>query len=86
MSNANDNLPNVRYEDLLRAVGHYLDQHGYTDVLVTMLPDGVLVKGAIVDNTADAPRERVASVTFSNAELVELLTESERRRSAADGR
>lgn len=82
MSNTPDQLRDVRYEDLLRAVGHYLDQHGYTDVLVTRLPDGVLVKGTIVDDAAAVPRERIASVMFSNADVLQLLDESERRRSS----
>jgi hypothetical protein len=88
MSRTPENQPNaldgIRYEDLLRAVGNYIDQHGYTDVLVTQLPDGVLLKGTVIDRSVSAPHERIASVMFSNADLLELLAESERRRSAGD--
>ena len=78
-----DELRDVRYEDLLRAVGRYLDQHGYADVLVTKLPDGVLVKGTVTDRTAVIPREHVASVMFSSADVLQLVAESERLRASS---
>jgi hypothetical protein len=80
-----DEPGDVRYEDLLRAVGNYIDQHGYSDVLVTQLPDGVLLKGTVIDRSAAAPVERIDSVVFSGADLLELVADSERRRSAGGG-
>ena len=80
----NEALRHVRYEDLLRAVGSYIDQHGFTDVLVTQLPDGVLLKGTVIDRSRRSANERISAVLFTNDDVVALLDASERRRGSTD--
>lgn len=80
----NEALRHVRYEDLLRAVGSYIDQHGFTDVLITQLPDGVLLKGTVIDRTRRSANERISAVLFTNDDVVALLDASERRRGSTD--
>jgi len=75
-----DALRHVRYEDLLRAVGGYIDQHGFTDVLISQLPDGVILKGTVIDRTQRSANERIVAVFFSNEDITELLAASMRRR------
>lgn len=77
-------LRHVRYEDLLRAVGSYIDQHGFTDVLITQLPDGVLLKGTVIDRSSRMANERISAVLFSNDDVVALLDASARRRGQTD--
>jgi hypothetical protein len=77
-------LRHVRYEDLLRAVGSYIDQHGFTDVLITQLPDGVLLKGTVIDRSMHVPHERISAVLFTNEDVVKLLDASARRRGQTD--
>jgi hypothetical protein len=77
-------LRHVRYEDLLRAVGSYIDQHGFTDVLVTQLPEGILLKGTIIDRSTRSANERIAAVLFTNDDVLELLKASARRRGSTD--
>lgn len=80
----NEELRNVRYEDLLRAVGSYIDEQGLTDVLVTQIPDGVLLKGTIVDRSPRVAAERISAVLFTNEDVLALLDASLRRRGSTD--
>ena len=80
----NDVLRHVRYEDVLRAVGSYIDQHGFADVVITQLPDGILLKGTVVDRTNRNANERIAAVLFTNDDVIELLDASERKRGSTD--
>jgi hypothetical protein len=76
----NERLRHVRYEDLMRVVGHYIDEHGYSDVVVTQIPDGMLLKGIVIDRTARGATERIAAVVFTNDDILALLEESAKRR------
>ena len=76
----NEHLVHVRYEDLLRAIGGYIDQHGVTDVLITQIPQGVLLKGTVIEQRHGAPAERITAVMFSNDQIIEMLEESARKR------
>lgn len=76
-------LEHVRYEDLLRAVGHYIDQHGMSDVVLTQIPDGILLKGTIIDQQPRGAVERIDAVLFTNDDIVALLDEGEQRRGIA---
>lgn len=77
-------LRQVRYEDLLRAVGNYIDQHGFTDVLVTQLPDGVLLKGTVIDRSNRMANERITAVLFTNDDVMALLDANAQRRGKTD--
>lgn len=80
-----EQLVHVRYEDLLRALGGYIDQQGLTDVLITQIPDGVLLKGTAVEQRLRGVAvERITSVLFTNEDVVMLLEESFRKRGNTD--
>ena len=75
-----EKLRNVRYEDLMRAIGGYVDQHGLSDVLVTQIPDGVLLKGTAIENRPGGPLERITAIVFTNDDVAALLDASMRKR------
>lgn len=75
-----DRLANVRYEDLLRVVGYFVDQHKWHDVLVTQIPEGMLLKGIALEPTPQGMVERIHARLFTNDDIVQLLDESFRRR------
>ena len=77
-------LRHVRYEDLMRAVGSYIDQNGFTDVLVTQIPDGVLLKGTIIDRSARTANEKISAILFTNEDIIALLDASFKRRGQTD--
>jgi hypothetical protein len=75
-----ERLINVRYEDLLRVIGYYVDEHKWHDVIVTQIPDGVLLKGTVSETSPQGMVERVTAILFTNDMVVELLNEGFRRR------
>jgi hypothetical protein len=78
-----EKLVNVRYEDLLRVIGYYIDQHDWHDVLITQIPEGVLLKGIVIDASQKMGRvERVVAVLFTNEDVVRMLEEGLARRAA----
>lgn len=37
------------YQDVLRALGSFIDEHGYTDVRIIETDDGLVIQGRVVD-------------------------------------
>lgn len=72
----------TRYEDTLRALGHYLDQERFTRILVAETPEGFLVKGYVACSGRDDEHFELMpeTVFFTNEDLVQLLEEAYRRR------
>ncbi len=77
-------LRHVLYEDLLRAIGSYVDEHGFTDVLITQLPDGVLLKGTVIDRSNQIANKRISAVLFTNDDVITLLDANSERRGQTD--
>lgn len=73
-----DALRGVRYEDLLRAIGHYIDTHAITDVVLTQIPEGVLLKGTVIERAGAGVAERVTSILFG-PEDIERMVETYRQ-------
>lgn len=69
-----------RYEDILRAVGRYVDQHDLQDVVVMQIEEGVLVRGvAPVSDRRSAGRQYVQHL-FTQDDLEQIDEEARRRR------
>ena len=64
------------YQDLLRALGHLLDQEGWRQVRITEQPHGIVVTGS----RADAMRTRPAALQLTHAELDGLVRAAHRQR------
>lgn len=73
-------LAQVRYEDLMRALGSYIDEHGLAEVLITQIPSGILLKGTMIDRSRAHPVEKITSTLFTNDDVAALLKKSEKRR------
>lgn len=37
------------YQDVLRALGYFIDDHGYTDVRIIEIDDGIVLQGRVRD-------------------------------------
>ena len=37
------------YQDVLRAIGLFIDEHGYTDVRIVEIEDGLVIQGRVAD-------------------------------------
>ncbi|ABU58350.1 MULTISPECIES: hypothetical protein [Roseiflexus] len=40
-------LEKTDYQDVLRAIGLYIDEHGYTDVRIIEIEDGLVLQGRV---------------------------------------
>ena len=72
----------TRYEDTLRALGHYLDQQRFTRILVVETPEGFLIKGYVATPGRDDESFALSPETllFTDDDLLQLLEEAYRRR------
>lgn len=76
----------VRYEDAFRAVGNYLDQNQFTQVVIVETPQGFLIKGQIAANK-NASEQRFSypeTYLFSNEDIDNLLESAYERRRTHD--
>lgn len=37
------------YQDVLRALGHFIDEHGFTDVRIVETEDGLVLQGRVAE-------------------------------------
>lgn len=70
----------IRYEDVLRAIGSYVDQNHWHDILITQLPDGVLLRGMVEQPTPQGLSARVVALLFTHDDIAEMLRAAETRR------
>lgn len=72
-------LSRTDYQDVLRAIGHLIDERGYSDVRIVEIGDGLVLQGRVADR-----RELGASSydTFliTDEDLKELVRDAFRRR------
>ena len=64
-----------RYEDILRAIGRYVDDHGVQDVVLLQLDSGILLRG-LEPSGAKGGRELVEHL-FTAKEMVEHVFTAE---------
>ncbi|GBD15120.1 hypothetical protein HRbin26_00006 [bacterium HR26] len=71
----------VRYEDTLRALGHYLDEHRFTRIAIVETPEGFLVKGYVAsENREGGMHLAPQTYLFTNEDLDILLEQAYGRR------
>lgn len=70
----------VDYEDVLRAIGFFVDQNNIKEVCIIELKEGILVRG--VQYTADHAGYQTISETFlfTNEDLEKVLEDAYKRR------
>jgi hypothetical protein len=79
--NGNTNGKNLyRYEDILRAIGRYIDEEGMQDVVVLETEGEMEVHGYRGVSPGGAIRPRLINHTFSSEELKQIDQESRQRR------
>jgi hypothetical protein len=67
------------YQDVLRALGYFIDEHGYVDVRIVESENGVVFQGRwpAPQGTGERP---VDTFLITDDELREMVRESYRRR------
>jgi hypothetical protein len=69
-----------RYEDILRAIGKYIDEEGLQDVIVLQTEDEIRVHGYRNVSAAGGLRPHLVEHTFTAEEIKQIDEESRRRR------
>lgn len=69
-----------RYEDVLRALGNYIDEHNFKDVTVLETAEGFLIKGQIIEESASGWSTHPQTYLFTNEDLDAILEEAYKRR------
>ena len=83
--------PRQDFEEVLRSIGAYLDQHSMRDVLVLEAPDGFIVQGlTTVGGSSSAWSESMGQVeketmTFADEDIAKFMDEAIARRGRVPG-
>ncbi len=66
------------YEKILRAVGHYCDQHQLDEICVMEFEKGVVLQGFKVESTEEGYIRRITTHTLSYEQINDLAKRSGR--------
>jgi hypothetical protein len=67
------------YQDVLRTIGHYIDEHGFTDIRLIETEDGLILQGKV--STGEARGEKKTETYLLTVQDVrELMREAYTRR------
>jgi hypothetical protein len=69
-----------RYEDVFRALGNYVDGHQFKDVTIVETPEGFLIKGQVIQETAHGWDSSPQTYLFTNEDLDAILEDAYNRR------
>jgi hypothetical protein len=69
-----------RYEDILRAVGRFIDEHDLQDVVVLQLDEGVLVRGLTTTFERNRAGKEFIQHLFTQDELIQIDEKARNRR------
>ena len=81
-----DGSPRQNYEEVLRAIGAFLDQRGMREMMVVEAPDGFIVQGLVVDTQSSGVwSEHLATqtketFTFLDDDIARFMEEGHNRR------
>lgn len=67
------------YQDVLRTIGHYIDEHGFTGIRLLETEDGLILQGKL--GTGDTRGEkRVETYLLTTQDIRDLMREAYTRR------
>lgn len=87
MSSSSDGAGKLlyRYEDLLRAIGRYIDEHQVQDVVLLQSEQGILLRGFRIGTDRTNRGRQLVQHMFSNDDLTAIDEEARRRRGKGTG-
>jgi len=71
-----DGLGKTDYQDVLRAIGRFIDEHGYRDFRLFETDDGVVIQGRRLSDTKADGSERFETTFFNEQDVETILTEA----------
>ena len=76
----------VDYEDVLRAIGHFIDEHNFKEVCIIELEEGILVRGLVYTANRQGFRTISEAYLFTNEDIDHILEEAYQRRGKPHGK
>ena len=73
-----------RYEDVMRALGNYIDQNLFKDITIVETPEGFLIKGQVVRETHQGFQSTPQTYLFTNEDIDAIIEAAYSRRKAAE--
>jgi hypothetical protein len=70
----------VDYEDVLRAIGHFIGEHNFKEVCIIELEEGILVRGLVYTANRQGFRTISEAYLFTNEDIDHILEEAYQRR------
>lgn len=70
----------MRYEDVFRALGHYIDENHFKDVVIVEVPEGFLIKGQVTQGSAAGFVAVPQTYLFTNDDIDSILEGASQRR------
>lgn len=67
------------YQDVLRAIGYFIDEHGYTDVRIVEIEDGLVLQGRVADRR-ELGKSSFDTFLITEDDLKEMVRDAFRRR------
>jgi len=67
------------YQDVLRALGYFIDDHGYSDVRIIETEDGVVLQGRVSDRN-EIGEASYETFLITDEDIKEMVRDSFRRR------
>ena len=67
------------YQDVLRAIGYFIDERGYTDVRIIEMDDGVVLQGRVPDRR-EIGKSSYETFLITDDDLKEMVRDGFRRR------
>ena len=67
------------YQDVLRAIGYFIDEHGYTDVRIVEIEDGLVLQGRVPDRR-EIGKTSYETFLITDEDLKEMVRDAFTRR------
>lgn len=67
------------YQDVLRAIGYFIDEHGYTEVRIIEIEDGLVLQGRVADRR-EFGKASFDTFLITEDDLKEMVRDAFRRR------
>lgn len=69
-------LPKTDYQDLLRTIGHYIDQSGFTDIRLIETEEGMILQGRISPAGDIRGEKKMETYLLTVRDLQDLMREA----------
>lgn len=73
-------LPKTDYQDLLRTIGHYIDQGGFTDIRLIETEEGMILQGRLSTTEEVRGEKKTETYLLTVEDIQDLMRKAYARR------